>query len=614
MKFLFGANYWASNAGTAMWEDFDPAAIDRDLSLFASYGLDTLRVFPNWKNFQPVISLQAGGNRTREYRMESGKLPENPYYIDPVMLERFHTFCRIAEKYGMKLIVGVLTGWMSGRTFTPPALENRDLYRDPVALYFEELFIKGFVNDVKNEKAIYAWDLGNECNCLTGTNDFHVATYWTALITNAIRAADPTRGVVSGMHSLTYQDGWRIADQGEFCDVLTTHPYPFFVPHAYKDDLTSFRTLMHAQCETSLYADMSGKPCLVEEIGNLGPMMCDIDHAAVFLKENLAAAVAVGSPGLLWWCGFDQLDLTHAPYAWNMVELELGLADRHGKAKKTLSVFRDFKEMLAGREAPIPAFKEDGVLLVTRNQDQWGVNFMAWCLARRAGAMLRYADSWGELPESDVYLLPSLAGTENIRVDTWHKLLKRVEEGATLYISLDDAALGEFEEVTGLRVALSSMPKERGVMTYKDQEIPFFRRRRFDTVPTTAEVLARDEKGRPAFARNQYGKGAIYTVLFPLEAMLLDENDAFEGANNEIYREVFKNNLAAHPASVTDSRVTLTFHPEENGDVTVIAVNASPDERKTGFALKDGWKIKAAVGEDPDTLSPGGCSIVTIGK
>ena len=28
MNFLFGANFWASNAGTAMWEDFDPVAIE----------------------------------------------------------------------------------------------------------------------------------------------------------------------------------------------------------------------------------------------------------------------------------------------------------------------------------------------------------------------------------------------------------------------------------------------------------------------------------------------------------------------------------------------------------------------------------------------------------
>ena len=31
--FFVGANYWASNAGTFMWRDWDPAAVERDFRL-----------------------------------------------------------------------------------------------------------------------------------------------------------------------------------------------------------------------------------------------------------------------------------------------------------------------------------------------------------------------------------------------------------------------------------------------------------------------------------------------------------------------------------------------------------------------------------------------------
>ena len=55
---------------------------------------------------------------------------------------------------------------MSGRLYIPSALYEKNVYTDPVALYFEQLFVKGFVLRMKNEPAIYAWDLGNECNCM----------------------------------------------------------------------------------------------------------------------------------------------------------------------------------------------------------------------------------------------------------------------------------------------------------------------------------------------------------------------------------------------------------------------------------------------------------------
>lgn len=42
-------------------------------------------------------------------------------------------------------LVSILTGWMSGRQFYPPALESRNLITDPLTLMFEEKFVRGFV-------------------------------------------------------------------------------------------------------------------------------------------------------------------------------------------------------------------------------------------------------------------------------------------------------------------------------------------------------------------------------------------------------------------------------------------------------------------------------------
>ena len=162
--FMLGCNYWASHAGTEMWKNWDEKSVRDDLEILAKNGVRYLRVFPNWRDFQPVWPLFDGRDFIREYRVHEDKLPENQYYIDETMMQRFETFCDIADEFGMKLIVGILTGFMSGRTFIPPALYGKNLFTDPIAIRFELKFIEGFVQRIKHKKAVFAWNPGNEKN------------------------------------------------------------------------------------------------------------------------------------------------------------------------------------------------------------------------------------------------------------------------------------------------------------------------------------------------------------------------------------------------------------------------------------------------------------------
>ena len=61
MKFILGCNYWASNAGADMWRDFDIECIDKDVKILSEYGVKHMRVFPNWRDFQPVEPVLGGG-------------------------------------------------------------------------------------------------------------------------------------------------------------------------------------------------------------------------------------------------------------------------------------------------------------------------------------------------------------------------------------------------------------------------------------------------------------------------------------------------------------------------------------------------------------------------
>jgi endo-1,4-beta-mannosidase len=232
--FVLGCNYWASHAGTAMWRDWRPEVIDADFARLTAHGLTWVRLFPLWPDFQPIHQLRGGAGRPVEMRFGEDPLPDDALGqagVSAAMLARFDALCSLAEKHRLRLLVGLVTGWMSGRLFVPPALEGRDPITDPVSLAWQIRLVRALVRHAQHHAAIAAWDLGNECNCMGSPSSREAAFAWTAAVAHTIRAADPSRPIVSGMHSLGTPVGsvtnpWCIDDQADLTDILTTHPYP----------------------------------------------------------------------------------------------------------------------------------------------------------------------------------------------------------------------------------------------------------------------------------------------------------------------------------------------------------------------------------------------------
>lgn len=144
-----------------MWKQWDEETVENDFKKLKKYGIKYLRVFPNWRDFQPVHPLLDSGGNIKDYRMHDADLPDNSYYLDERMLERFEKLCDLTEKYEMKLIVGIITGGMSGRAFIPPVLYGKNIASDPTALIFQQKLVAGIINCFKHKKSIYAWDFGN---------------------------------------------------------------------------------------------------------------------------------------------------------------------------------------------------------------------------------------------------------------------------------------------------------------------------------------------------------------------------------------------------------------------------------------------------------------------
>ena len=129
MDFILGCNYWASNAGTEMWNQWSEEAVREDFEILSSHGVEYLRVFPNWRDFQPVDEGFAWRGRHGEYVNANTGEPVTGDGVDMDMIANFRNFCSIAAEYGIELVVSIVTGWMSGKLFVPPVLKGKHRVR-----------------------------------------------------------------------------------------------------------------------------------------------------------------------------------------------------------------------------------------------------------------------------------------------------------------------------------------------------------------------------------------------------------------------------------------------------------------------------------------------------
>lgn len=590
-SFFTGCNYWASHAGTNMWSDWQPQVVEEDFARLAQAKIQVLRVFPLWSNFQPLRMHRGAGNEERELRLGEKPLPFTPEGqagVDPVMAQRFGDFCSLAEKYGFQLIVGLVTGWMSGRMHTPEAFAGRDLLRDPLVIRWQLRFVRYMVRTFRDRPAIAAWDLGNECNCMgqAGRDDAYL---WTSAITSAIKLEDSSRPVVSGLHGLNPAGSWTPEDQGELLDILCTHPYPLFTPHCDTDPLNQMKSVLHATAESVLYASLGQKPCFVEEAGTLGPMIADEETAADYIRTAMLSAWAHDLRGFVWWCANEQSALTHTPYDWSAVERELGLFRLDGSPKPVCRVFRDFAAKLEDFGEPLPPRITDGVCVLTRGQDSWAAAYGAFLLAKKAGLDITFAWCEDALPAAPVYLLPALTTDTAISGHQLAELLRRVyEEGASLYLSLNETLLSPFSQYTGVQV------KTRRRRTSPDQvelDGEIFQLQspiRMELEAVSARPLALDQEGRPVFSVNQYGKGRVYFCAYPLELEAACTPGVISGPEEKPLHRFYEKMALWNPIRTLEldrsqpdaPYVGLTEHPLAEGGLAAVLVNHTPEPRR----------------------------------
>lgn len=582
LDFTIGCNYWASNAGMYMWRQWDEETVENDLLKLKESGIDTLRVFPLWSDFQPLeANVGQSKSEMRIFDRPLDKSPEGIAGIDPVMAERFERLVILAEKHGLKLLVCLINGWMSGKLFIPTAFNNLNPITDKTAIKWQIRFVKYMVERFKRFGNIIAWEAGNESNVMgwmgenkTGRDDYWV---WLSAMVTTIKSADSSRPVVAGMHGLEMGGELSPSDVGEICDVMTVHPYAAFVPHCFSDTIDSMKTRLHSAAEATLYSDIGGKPCLCEEIGTLGYMLGNEERTAEFIKVNANSLWANGATGIVWWCSHDQNNFTFAPYDWNGLERELGFIRNDGSFKPVRNVFKDYAEFVSDN-ARLPERNRHALCILSQCQDNWAVAYSSFVLSKQAGFDIKFADGDYDIPKSDVYMLPSIC-LDAVPGRTWKELLSRVyNDGAVLYISYNNAYLSEFAEATGLSVVGNKERTAPEIMEISEtnEKTELFSERKLNLLPLTAEVLAYGSDGNPALTVNSYGKGKVYFLNFAPELYLADKPDAFlEGNYYKLYEYIFKKHITMAVKSKSSPFIGITEHSNPDGTVTVTAINYS---------------------------------------
>lgn len=600
-----------------MWSKWSEETVRADFEKLSANNIKYLRIFPLWSDFQPLKAHYTCKGELREIRFGEiplDRTPEGIACIDPVMGSRFARLLELAKEFDLKLIVGLITGWMSGRLLVPPALEGKNIITDPLALRWELRFVKYMVRRFKDAPAIVAWDLGNECNCLAeATKD--EAYLWSATIANAIKCEDQSRPVVSGMHSLIPSGSWTPEDQGEVLDILCTHPYPLFTPYCDTDPINEEKSILHSTAETVMYADLSGKPAFAEEMGTLGTMISSRKLAADYIRAALWSLWAHDCRGFMWWCANEQSHLENTPYDWESVERELGFFDATGKPKPVLDEISKFASFIDNFEySKLPRRITDAVCILSKDQDTWAAAYGSFILAKEAGVDIGFAYAEDDIPDADAYILPCVDSGHPIYRNKLQTLLEKVKNGSTLFISLaSNGLLSGTEEYAGIVFETRSRTAEPCRITPKALHgtvISVEREIEYKLTPTTAEILATDQNNNPVFCSNSYGNGKVYLLTCPLEYVCAKTpgiNIGNQTPLHEFYR-IANLKSKAKRLSIESAELGITEHILNESERLAIIINYTPRKLKSALKL-EGYRFDRVVYADGISFDSNGDTV-----
>jgi hypothetical protein len=504
----FGVNYWPASAGVNMWKVWPPMEINRDLDLMVSLGLNTVRFFLRWEDFEPEP-----GNYNQAAFM----------HLENLMLS-------IAQR-GLYAHPSLFVGWMSGGVFWPEWVRGRNIFSDPELVERAELFTQRTVEILDFFKTgILAIDQGNELCCLpesAAASPSQVRT-WCERINRAIRSRLPNAVILSGneQNQLVSDVGWRLGDQPG-TDLYSMHGYPVPNWHPVRfDGMTD--PLASSLLPGYIAAVRAYGPVMLQEFGTI--VTFGKEQQDQYLHALLLACWQSGANGFLYWC-FRDIKAKCRPYLTNGFEGTLGLVDANGAVKPGLECFLEFGKILESLPSPDLEEIETGIYLSSQYyprdnpecpghspaQQARGLSLVHY-FTSRLGIPTRCVRGGGDIPPGVKTLV--VAGPY-LRADEAGQLGDWVSAGGKLiWHGPDPVNWGlDYIRLTGAspldyRADLPSQTHIEG-SGFRFEHYP--RGLRVEVRADTAQIMARADDSLPLVLLHELGQGKVICTLPQVE-------------------------------------------------------------------------------------------------
>lgn len=594
-RFLVVGAHWVPAKAAMQWPlQWDPKDIEADFAQMAKMGFNTVRLDLMWAWFEP-----------------------RPGDYNPEAFAQFDTLVALAHKYRIYLHPSLFVGGEVGEAYWDvPWRHGRNPQADPEMLRLETNQAQEFGRRYGRETAILAWDLTDEPPFwISPDTTDAMAVNWTRLIGGGLRKYDHMHPIVAGVSTQDMEHGpFRPDTIADDVDFFSVHPYTIYTPDLFPDPMLSERSTYGAAFETTLSGG-AGKPVMVQELGASSAQYLP-ENVGAFEQVSNYSALAAGANGFLMWCYTDAAPAQYrkVPYLRSPHETQFGLTTWDRQMRPQGLAFQSFARTVARMDleqlvvprgdaaivipaewsrtrgdfsrfgltgpevTPYVSVADGGAVAgsppAPYDVNQWlmSATLSAFILSHRAGmkpSLPREADDWSRYP---LLLLPSpLTATDpvfaHLHTDFWERARAYVEHGGTLYASLAaNAAIPEMSTLFGARMTDTVIDDEvtlrivRPLGNLKPGDTFHF------TLPGAAakfwgtglqvadgEVIAVDQKDRPALVTHRLGQGRTLLSAYPLEAWLGSQPAAFDGNETtwRLYRAL-RDWAGAHPLVETD--------------------------------------------------------------
>jgi hypothetical protein len=525
-----GVNYHPTAAGCRIWTEFDREAIRADFASIRRAGLNTVRFFLFWRDFEPA-----------------------PGRYDHTVFTRLRETVDLAAAADLVCVISLFTIWMNGQRLDLPWRAGRDLWRDHDMLAIQEAFADRVASTLRGAENILAFDLGDEIAnvepaAAAGLSGDDVMA-WQWRMATVLRRWLPGALVVQAndVSGVLGASPFGV-DNSAALDLLATHGFPTWSPGSI-ESTTSYKATNLVPFLVR-FALAYGTP-LVDEFGSYGVSEAT---AAAYLRAAGASALANGAAGLAVWCWQD-IASTAEPYQQRPGERGAGLRHVDGTAKPALAELSRLAEAtieLVPTPPPTASSQSDRAAVavyVPERERHAGMSYLdsgpgtvatfyAYLLLKRA-----HLDVDIVAGPVDGYRLIVCPSVGHLTLTDLDRLRAGLERGATVYYSLGDHLHGfPGHEFAGVELVDFSPPEGKADLDWNGVRWPL-RWPPGTTRPVTVTAshgtsVAHFTDGTPAVQLHQVGSGQVIFCAAALERQLDHPGSLDERPWHQLYRGI----------------------------------------------------------------------------